>query len=291
MDDQIGLCFTSIVFEEEKKMSKNVFKWALGVMVLMGTGGFAYCQTNVDTFSLPVQPMGGTDYITLGGGIGESATFIQGGTDAIGGIRGYYAQKTNADTASFQVGMTENQKFRQVANPVTSGRSKLLYGYSALSASSLDANNYVAGQTFASLNLNVNQSAFNSFSLDYSLGGVGQTGQVTVTFISGTGGSQQIANAVLPIFSNINTTLTLPFATFLANNPSINFSDIDQIVVSLDGVPAGVNAALDNFRFNAVAVPEPASLALMGGTGAVCFSGWYLKRQRRAHRRSSKAIA
>jgi len=140
------------------------------------------------------------------------------------------------------------------------------------------------------LNLNVNPSLFGSFSLEYGLGGNASAGQVMVSLISGTGGSQQLASAILPIFSNFNTTLTFPYALFVASNPAINFSDIDQIVVSLDGVPPGTNASLDTLRFNAVAVPEPASLALMGATGAVCFSGWYLKNRRRGNRRS-KVIA
>jgi len=262
-------------------MRKFTFVAGLALSMLAFAGGPALGQTTIDNFSLPAQPAGGTDYVTISGGLGASGSLVQSGVDAIGGTRVYYAQKTNSDPASFQVGLNSTQEFRQVANPVTAGRSKLLYGYSAVNNASLDANNYTAGHTFSNLNLNVTGTT--GVRLNYGLGGNASTGTITVTLISGTGISQQVSNVTLPIVSAGNALLTFPTASFVVNNPAINFGDIDQIVVSMDGVPQGTNASMDNIQF--AAVPEPGSIALLGLTAIGCTTGMYFRKLRRSKRR------
>lgn len=248
----------------------------LGTMVWTGP---AHGQLIVDNFSLPVQGPGGTDYLTVSGGPGTSGSFVQTSVDALGGIRVYYGIKTNSDAATFQLGISSNQEYRQVANPVASGNSKLLYGYSAVSNASLDANNYTAGHTFNSLNLNVTGTT--GLAMEYALGGNASTGTVIATLISGTsGGTQQVANSSLPIVSASNATLLFTSASFLANNPNLNFGDIDQIVLSINGVPAGTNFSADNIRF--AAVPEPTSLVMLGLTAVACTAGYYSRHRNKS---------
>jgi len=262
-------------------MFRPLFHLALALTAFGFAAAPVQAQTVIDNFSLPVQPPGGTDYLTISGGLGSSGSTVQTGVDALGGTRVYYGIKTNSDLAAFQLGIGATQEYRQVANPVTAGNSKLLYGYSAVSTASLDANNYTAGHTFASLNRNVTGTT--GVSMVYGLGGAAATGTIVVTLISGTGGSQQIANATLPIVSAGNAPLLFTAGSFLANNPSLNFGDIDQVVISVNGVPAGTNFSLDNITF--AAVPEPTSLALLGTTMAAAAGlGWRRARSRRQGR-------
>lgn len=258
---------------------RSCITMGLALSVIVFTGGQALGQTIIDNFSLPAQGGSGTDYLTITGGIGSSGNFVQTGIDAIGGTRVYYGIKTNNDTAALQLGITSTHEYRQVANPVTAGNSKLLYGYSAVNTASLDANDYVTGQTFSSLNLGVTGTT--GVSMVYSLGGTASTGTIIVTLISGTNeASQQLASVSLPIVSASNAPLLFSSGAFLANNGSLNFGDIDQIVVSINGVPDGVNLSADNITF--AAVPEPTSLAMLGLTtvaGGTAF--YYRKRHRR----------
>jgi len=241
----------------------------------------ASAQITIDNFSLPVQPPSGTDYLIVSGtGIVSGAT-VQPTVDAIGGTRVYYAQKTNttATTGTVLTGLTGTQAYRQGTAPNTAGRSKLLYGYSAVSTAALDVNNYTGGHTLA--NMNQNFSSLGSVALDYSLGGSGSTGTISVTLISGSEGTAQVATATLPITTATNATINFTRASFLASNAALNFADIDQIVVSLDGTPLGVNATIDNIRVSTAAIPEPTSIAMMGLTVGACASGYYLKRRRK----------
>ncbi len=248
---------------------------ALSIIVFLGSQ--ARAQTIIDNFSLPAQGGSGTDYLTITGGLGSSNNLVQSGTDAIGGTRVYYGIKTNSDPAAFQLGITATQEYRQVANPVTAGNSKLLYGYSAVNTAALDANDYINGaHTFNSLNLDATGTT--GVSMVYGLGGNASTGTVTVSLISGTtGGTQQLANVTLPIVSASNAPLLFSSAAFLANNGSLNFADIDQVVVSINGVPAGTNFSVDNITF--AAVPEPTSLAMIGLTAVTTAAGLYFRRR------------
>jgi len=257
---------------------------ALGLVALSATPAFAQTIV-VDNFNLPAQGPGGTDYLTVGGGSGASGSFVQTGVDAIGGSRVYYGQKTNSDPATLQLGINSTQAFRFVENPVTAGRAKLLYGYTAVNNASLDANNYTTGHTLANLNLNV--GLLNGVFLDYSLGGNGSTGTITVSLISGSEGTPQVASVTLPIVSTGFTTLAFAGPAFLANNPNLNFGDIDQIVVSMDGIPGGVNAGIDNIRF--AAVPEPTVMAF-GALGAAGLGGVVYRtvKSRRRRRKVAK---
>jgi len=250
-------------------------KFLLALTLAICTAVPAFAQTTViDNFNSPGQPAGGTDYLTVSTG---SDNFVQGGVDAIGGTRIYYGQKFSGNNP-IQLGLSATQSFRFVENPVSQGRAKLLYGYSAVNTASLDANNYTTGHTLASLNANV--STASGFLMDYGSGG---TATVTVTLISGSEGSQQVASVTLPGPVGL-TTLFFPNAAFLANNPSLNLTDIDQVVVSLDGLPGSVNTSLDNLMFSTV--PEPAVLA-MGGFGFVGL-GTMVYRTVTARRRSRK---
>jgi len=262
------------------------FSLAMGLALSMValTSGTALAQTTIDNFQLPgPQPVGGTDYLSISGGLGATGNFVQPGVDAIGGTRVYFGQITNTDNASLQLGITNTQEFRHVENPVVSGRSKLLYGYSSVDNTAIAANNYTAGTNgFASLNRNVFGSQ--GVALDYALGG-GSTGTITVTLISGTGGTQQVGSVTLPIVSSAFTPLLFPAAGFGA----VNFADIDQIIVSIDGLPGGVNASLDNIRF--VGVPEPTSIALLSVTAIGCTAGFYFRNRKRQLGRKPRSVA
>jgi hypothetical protein len=260
-------------------------KMRLVLIAILGlTPGLAYGQVMIDSFALPVQPTGGTDYLMVGGAMGSAASLVQGGVDAIAGTRVYYAQKTNTDPSAVMVGINDNQMYRQILPAVVAGRSKLLYGYSAVSTPALSVDDYTTGHTFNNLNLNVSLSP--ALVLDYALGGNAAVGMLVVTVISGREGAVQQASVSLPIVPTAHATLNFTQAAFLASNPSINFGDIDQIVVSLNGVTPGVNAAIDDIRF--AAIPEPTSLALVGffGTGGVfCF---YFRRRFGERKKSQK---
>jgi len=262
-------------------MRKLTMTAVFALSLVAFTGSPVQAQLVIDNFSLPVQPPGGTDYLTITGGTGSSNNFVQSSVDAIGGTRVYYGIKTNSDPAAFQLGISSTQEYRQVANPVTAGNSKLLYGYSAVSTASLDANNYTSGHTFNSLSQNVTGTT--GLALNYGLGGSASTGTITVTLISGTGTSQQISNVTLPIVSASSANLLFTSGAFLANNPSFSFGDVDQIVVSVNGVPAGTNFSLDNIRF--AAVPEPTSLVMLGLTAVACGAGSYVRRKNSGKRR------
>lgn len=262
-------------------MRRFLIPMGLALSMLVPVVAPAHGQTIIDNFSLPIQSGGGTDYLTISGGLGSSGSFVQTSVDAVGGTRVYYGIKTNSDPATLQLGITNTQEYRQVANPVTAGNSKLLYGYSAVSNASLDANDYVTSQTFNSLNLNVTGTT--GVAMTYGLGGGASTGTITVTLISGTtGGTQQLANVTLPIVSGSNVPLLFTSAAFLANNASLNFGDIDQIVVSVNGVPAGTNFSMDNVTF--AAIPEPTSLTMLGLTAFVGAAGYYTRHRRRVRR-------
>jgi len=254
---------------------------ALGFLASNATPAFA--QINIDNFSQPVQGPGGTDYLTIAGGVGASNAFVQSGTDAVGGTRVYYGQKTNADPAVLQLGIGGNQAFRFIQNPVTAGRVKLLYGYSAVNISSLDSNNYTSGHTLANLNIDASGFGLSTLNLDYSLGGNASTGTITVTLLSGSEGTSEQASVTLPVVSTGFSTLAFNQGAFVANNPNIDFGDIDQVVVSMDGLPGGVNASIDNIRI--VAVPEPTVIALgaigVAGLGATVHRKLRSRRRRR----------
>jgi hypothetical protein len=257
-------------------MRKSLLIFGVALAFLAVSAPTSLAQV-VDNFQAPDQGGGGgTDYLTVNT---SSSTFVQGGVDAIGGTRVYYGQRISG-TDSIQLGISGTQMFRMVQNPVSQGRAKLLYGYSAVNTASLDANNYTSGHTLANLNANV--SASDGLLLDFGSGG---TATITVTLISGSEGTAQVANVTLPAVAGSNT-LLFPNLAFLANNPNINFSDIDQVVVSLDGLPNSTNAALDNIFF--AAVPEPAVLA-MGSLGFVGVSAMVYRRVTTRRRRREMA--
>jgi len=255
---------------EEERMRKFIL--TLGLAIL--TAAPAVAQTTViDIFNLPTQGVGGTDYLTVNSG---SDFFVQSGVDAIGGTRVYYGQKFNGNNP-VQLGLNNTQSFRFVENPVSQGRAKLLYGYSAVNVTSLDSNDYLTGHTLSRLNANV--STANGVFLDYASGG---TATITVTLISGSEGAAQQASVTLPAPVGL-TTLFFPKAAFTANNPSLNLSDVDEVIVSLDGLPTSLTTSLDNIMF--ATVPEPTVIAMGGigfvGVGGVVARTVQLRRRRR----------
>jgi hypothetical protein len=261
-------------------MRTSWFKASFALCLISFTATPALAQVVIDNFSLPPQGPTGTDYLVVSGASGTAARFVQPAVDAIGGTRIFYGQKTNAGTSSVFLGISGGtQMFRQNVGPDTSGRSKVLYGYSEVSVSSLNGDNYTTGHTLNNLNLNV--GAGSGISLSYALGGTSATGSIVVTLVSGSEGAPQVSSVTLPIVSTTNASFTFTNAQFLANNGALNLSDIDQVIVSLNGVPPGFNATIDNIQVAAAAVPEPASIALIGlsAAGATGYF-WRLRKKR-----------
>ncbi|MFT3881333.1 MAG: PEP-CTERM sorting domain-containing protein [Gemmatales bacterium] len=128
--------------------------------------------------------------------------------------------------------------------------------------------------------LNINASATNAFQfervfLDLASG-------FTATITSGNGAvvaTYTSPATAIPGGGAPSQLVTVPFAAF-TNGGLLNLADIDAVTLQFDAAQPATQFQLDNIQFVSVAVPEPATVALLGLAGAGVASGWYLRRRR-----------
>ncbi len=217
-----------------------------------GVGSLTQTNTNLNA-STVINPTGGTD-----AGIRIARAHVTSGTNAI----------TVDNTGT-------NDQLNVGLGTATSGHFHLYYGYNAF-------NSALAPNAQA-------PADYNDLSRDFTTGGNNaitltvlnpdHNGGVEITLISGRGtGSEAIFTFSQPYVTGNPSTQTLTF--LLSNFTGINAADIDQIIVEpLGDIPPAGDLSLDNIIVTVAAVPEPATVALMGLSGAAVGAGiWYRRR-------------
>lgn len=128
--------------------------------------------------------------------------------------------------------------------------------------------------------LDINASATNAFQferffLDLASG-------FTATITSGNGAvvaTYTSAATAIPGGGAPSQLVTIPFANF-TNGGLLDLNDIDAVTFQFDAAQPAAQFQLDNIQFVSVAIPEPATVALLGLAGVGVASGWYLRRRR-----------
>jgi hypothetical protein len=125
-------------------------------------------------------------------------------------------------------------------------------------------------------NANFNAAGATGISFDVQILDFSQRLDMTIT----SGGNV----ATLSNFSVISTilnggpyTINIPFASFTG---VVTPSDIDQITFQITDLSINTQLQYDDIRLGVVAVPEPATIALMGLSGSMLGAGWYIRRRR-----------
>ncbi len=96
-------------------------------------------------------------------------------------------------------------------------------------------------------------------------------GAVVATYVSG---ATEIPGGGLP-----SQLVTVPFSAF-TNGLSLDLTDIDAISFQFTASQGSTQFLLDNLQFVTTAVPEPATVAMIGITGvAAAASVWYRRRK------------
>lgn len=237
---------------------------------------------NVDNFNVPV----GFILTQTGPGI-TSALHTGLGANTIGGQRIAAIEITSSGSGGGDINNSNVAGQLSVnLDNTANGRGRLYYGYNNYVFS--DSNPASPAHTFNDLNANVftglglinGSNAQFDFRFTVLFDDLG--GQATVKLVSGRGTTnQQVAQVTvnLPLLVPlVNPVQDIIFtrAAFEANNPNIDWSDIDQIVLETSDGPTGRDLRIDFMGF--ATVPEPMTMTLLGFSGA--FS-WLSRRWRR----------
>jgi hypothetical protein len=237
---------------------------------------------NVDNFTNPV----GFILTQNGPGINSALQTGLGGTNTIGGQR-IVAIEFTTGTGTSDINNTNVPGQLSVnLDNTANGRGRLYYGYDNYVFS--NSNPAAPVHTFNDLNANVftglglvnGSNAL--FDLRFTVYFDDLGGTMTAKLVSGRGTpSQQVAQVTvnLPfLVPSVNPVQDVIFTrgAFEADNPNINWSDIDQIVLETSDGPTGRDLRIDNLGF--ATVPEPMTMTLLGFSGA--FS-WLSRRWRR----------
>lgn len=198
---------------------------------------------------------------------------------------------TVGSTPVLQTDVSAIGGFRNVTNIYNSGSGNfdLIFNGSVMQ-STADAgvlgSYLVQYGTQAQLNLNAsatNAFQFERFFLDLSSG-------FTATITSGNGAvvaTYTSAATAIPGGGAPSQLITVPFTSF-TNGGLLNLADIDAISFRFDAAQQATQFQLDNIRFVTVAVPEPATMAMIGVTGVVVAGGWCVRRRRNQKTLSKK---
>lgn len=252
--------------------------------LLLATAGTCLAQANILVDNFNTGTGGSTINLTLSS-TGSTSQFDSGLTTTIGGQRIARLHHVNG-TGTINLNNTVNIDVLGMSLP-SSGSIEahfhLYYGYNSYDAS---ASSPVA-VTHSFLDLNTNATTLGSpqFTFDLMrLDVVPSTLFVTLVSARGTG-SEAFRRVSLTFNTSVlsSTTVNVTPAQFAAGTGSgtINWADIDQIILETGDLVDSTDLRIDNLRFTAV--PEPATFALLGLSGvAAAGAVWYRRRKQAA---------
>lgn len=237
---------------------------------------------SVDNFNVPA------GFILSQTGPGINSALQTGlGTNTIGGQRIAAIEITSGGTGSGDINNSNVPGQLSVnLDNTANGRGRLYYGYNNYvfsdpnPASTVHTFNDLNANVFAGLGLVNWSNAQFDFRFTVLFDDLG--GQATVKLVSGRGTTnEQVAQVTMNLpflVPSVNPVQDVIFtrAAFEANNPSIDWTDIDQIVFETNDGPTGRDLRIDVMGF--ATVPEPMTMTLLGFSGA--FS-WLSRRWRR----------
>jgi len=128
--------------------------------------------------------------------------------------------------------------------------------------------------------LNINASATNAFQFERFF--LDLASSFTATITSGNGAvvaTYTSPAGAIPGGGAPSQLITVPFVNF-TNGGLLNLADIDTVSFQFDAAQPATQFQLDNIRFVSVAIPEPATMAMIGVTGSLVAGGMYLRRRR-----------
>lgn len=256
----------------------------VGVVLLFNAPAHAQIVSffQVDNFDNPV----GFILPQVGPGINSALQTGLGTSNTIGGQRIAAIEFTSGTgSADINNANVPGQLSVNLDNNAN-GRGRLYYGYNAYVFTDPDPESGV--HTFNDLNANIytglglvnGSNAQFDFRFTVLFDDLG--GTMTVKLVSGRGtANEEVAQVTLNLPFLVPSTFPVQDviytrAAFEANNPNINWSDIDQIVIETNDGPTGRDLRIDNIGF--ATVPEPMTMTLLGFSGA--FS-WLSRRWRR----------
>lgn len=127
--------------------------------------------------------------------------------------------------------------------------------------------------------LSINASATNAFQFERFFLDLSSGFTVTITDGSAVTATYVSAANAIPGGGAPTQLMTVPFVNF-TNGGLLNLADIDAITFRFDAAQPATQFQLDNIQFVSVAIPEPATVALLGLAGAGIASAWYMRRRR-----------